>query len=85
MSRSAEWMEGFTTAICFLSDIFERRTKAFYRRKWLRQKDTQLVVAIIDAALRARERMAEIGPGQMNLIFNPDGSFDFVEKKTSGG
>ena len=78
--KSKDWNEGYTTAMCFLSDIFESRSNAFYSRGLLRRKDVKMVVSIIDASIRARQRLAEIGPRNMDLILHKNGYAEFVER-----
>lgn len=81
MKKSKEWSEGYTTALCYIADVFESRANAFYVRKLLRKKDTQLVVNIIDAVFRARDKLAEVGPRNMDLILHKDRTAEFVERK----
>ena len=78
--KSNEYMQGFTDALIFLSDIFESHSDAFLRKRLLRKKDTRLVVGIIDAAIRRRETLADVGPKKMNLFIRPDRSADLKEK-----
>ena len=78
--KSNEDMQGFTDALIFLSDIFESHSDAFLRKRLLRKKDTRLVVGIIDAAIRRRETLADVGPKKMNLFIRPDRSADLKEK-----
>lgn len=79
--KSDEYKKGFQEALIFAMDIFESRANAIYSRKWLRKKDISLVVAILDAAFRARNTIADVGPRNMNLILCRDGSFEFREKE----
>lgn len=78
--KSDEYMQGFTDGLIFLSDIFESHSDAFLRKRLLRKKDTRLVVGIIDAAIRRRETLADVGPKKMNLFIRPDRSADLKEK-----
>ena len=80
--HSDDYMRGFTEAIILAGDIFESRANAFYVRKWLRKKDVQMIVAIIDAMFRARYKICNLGPRGMNLVLCRDGSFEFREIKT---
>lgn len=82
MAKSNEYMVGFRDALIFAGDIFESRAKSIYARKWLRMKDIQLVVGILDAAFRARYKLAEFGPRGLNLVLCRDGSFEFREIKS---
>ena len=78
--KSNDYIAGFTTALVFISDIFESHSDAFLRRGLLRKKDTKLVVSIIDAAIRRREVLMDVGPKKMNLFIRPDRSADMKEK-----
>lgn len=78
--KSDEYTTGFTDALVFLSDIFESHSDAFLRKGYLRKKDTKLVVGIIDAAIRRRETLMDVGPNKMNLFIRPDRSAELKEK-----
>ena len=52
--KSPEYMQGFTDALVFVSDIFELHSDAFFKKGLLRKKDTKLVVNIINACIRRR-------------------------------
>ena len=76
-----DWSEGYTTAMVFLSDIFESRTQAFYTRNLLRKKDIKFIIRVIDAAIASRDKLARVGPRNMDLILHKSGAVEFVEKK----
>jgi hypothetical protein len=78
--KSKDYYKGFTDALCFISEIFESRSNALYRIG-LRRKDIRMIVAICDAAICVRSRMAEIGPRKFDLVLKKDGSAEFVERK----
>lgn len=78
--KSPEWLAGYTTAMVFLSDVFESHSKAFVRKQLLREKDVKLIVSIIDACIRRRETLADIGPKKMNLYVRPDRTVELKEK-----
>lgn len=80
MAMSKDWQDGYATAFVYLSDIFESRTNAFYTRNLLRKKDIRFVIAVIDACLKARDRLAEVGPRNMDLVVYKSGKVEFVEK-----
>lgn len=77
--KSKEWQNGYVAGLCFISDIFESRSNALFKRG-LRRKDVWMIVAIIDAAIRARNRLAEVGPRNMDLVLKKDGSAEFIER-----
>jgi len=79
--HSKDYLDGMTAALCWISDIFESRSNAFLSRKLLRKKDVRLIAAICDAAIRARFKMADVGPRQMDLILHKDGTAEFIERK----
>ena len=80
MKRSKDWQDGYAAAMVFLYDIFESRSNALYNRG-LRRKDIRLILATIDAAIRARDRLSEVGPRNMDLVLKKSGSAEFVERK----
>lgn len=73
-------MQGFTDALCYVSDVFETHSNAFLKRRLLRKKDTRLIVNIIDACIRRRETLADIGPRKMNLYIGADRTAALKEK-----
>ena len=79
-TKSKDWNEGYTTAMVFLYDIFKSRSNALYARG-LRRKDIRMILAVIDAAIYARGRMAEVGPRNMDLVLFGDGTAAFKEKE----
>lgn len=82
-TKSKEWHSGYTTAMVYLSDIFESRANALFKRG-LRRKDIRMIVAICDAAFKARNRLAEVGPRGMDLVLHKNGTAEFVEKVSAG-
>ena len=78
--KSQDYLDGFTQAMVFLSDIFESHSDAFMKKGILRKKDVRLVVSVIDACIRRREVLADIGPRNMNLFIRKDGRVDLKEK-----
>ena len=78
--KSPDWYEGFTTAMVFLSDIFESHSKGMIEKYRMRKKDLRIVINIIDACIRRREVLAEIGPRNMNLFVSKSGSVSLKEK-----
>ena len=79
--KSREFMDGYAAGLIFASEIFESRKNAMFSRKWFRRKDIKRVIAILDAAFYAREKLINLGPRGMDLILRPDGSFVFREKE----
>lgn len=78
--KSQDYLDGFTQAMVFLSDIFESHSDAFMKKGILRKKDVRLVVSVIDACIRRREVLADIGSRNMNLFVRKDGRVDLKEK-----
>lgn len=78
--KSPEYMQGFTDALVYISYVFEKHSDAFMNKGYLKKKETRLVVSIIDAALRRRETLADVGPNKMNLFIRKDRSADMKEK-----
>ena len=78
--KSPDYMQGFTDALVFVSDIFEKHSDAFLKKHLLRKKDTRLVVNIIDACIRRRETLADVGPKKMDLFVAPNRSASLKEQ-----
>ena len=78
--KSKDWHDGYTTAMVFLYDIFHSRSNALYARG-IKRKDIRMILAVIDAAIYARGRLAEIGPRNMDLVLHNDGTASFIEKE----
>ena len=78
--KSQDWYSGFTTAMVFLSEIFESHSNGLTQKYHMRQKDLRLGVNIIDACIRRREVLAEVGPKNMNLFVSKKGSVSLKEK-----
>ena len=81
VGKTKEWQEGYATAMVFLYDIFQSRSNALYKRG-LRRKDIKMILAVIDAAIYSRNRLAEIGPRNMDLVLCSDGTAKFIERQT---
>ena len=78
-TNSEEWKAGYAAAIVFLYDIFESRSNALYRRG-IRRKDLRLILAVIDAMLVSRDRIAEVGPRNLDLVLHKSGTVEFIER-----
>ena len=78
--RSQEFINGMTAGMVWISDIFELHTEAFVKKKILRRKDVKLILNIIDAAIRRRETLADVGPRGMNLFIGANQSASLKEK-----
>ena len=78
--KSQEYIQGFTEALVFVSDIFELRKNTFVQKGLLRGKDVKLVMNILDACIRRRETLAEVGPRKMNLFIGKDRSVSLKEQ-----
>ena len=77
--KSKEWSDGYVTAMVFLYDIFQSRSNALHSRG-IRRKDIKMILAVIDAAICSRNRLAEVGPRNMDLILRGDGTAKLVER-----
>ena len=78
--KSKDYAAGFAAAIVLLYDVFDSRSNALYKRG-LRRKDICLILAVIDAMLRSRDKLSSLGPRNMDLVLKKDGSAEFVERK----
>jgi hypothetical protein len=78
--KSKDYAAGFAAAIVLLYDVFDSRSNALYKRG-LRRKDIRLILAVIDAMLRSRDKLSSLDPRNMDLVLKKDGSAEFVERK----
>ena len=78
--KSDDYRNGFTAALVFLSDLFEQRSDAFLKKGLLRKKDVKLICSIIDACIRRREVLMDVGPKKVNLFIRMDGHADIKER-----
>ncbi len=78
--KSQDWYEGYTTALVFVSDIFEKHRNAFIAKKLLRKIDVELVLNILDACIRRREVLAEGGPTGVDLFVSKRRTASLKEK-----
>jgi hypothetical protein len=78
--RSPDFINGMTAGMVWISDIFELHTDAFVKKGLLRKKDVKLILNIIDAAIRRRETLADVGPRNMNLFVGANRSASLKEK-----
>lgn len=78
--KSADYTRGFTDALVFVSDIFEKHSDAFLKKRYFQKKQTKLIVSIIDACIRRRETLMDVGPDKMNLFIRPDWTASVKEK-----
>ena len=77
--RSKDWCDGYAAAMALLYDIFDSRSDALYRRG-IRRKDIDMILAVIRAAIVARDRLAEVGVRNMQLAVYKSGKAEFFEK-----
>ena len=78
--KSQDWLDGYVTGLVWISDIFSSHSNAFMKKGLLRKKDITLIVNIIDAAIKRRETLAEVGPRNMHLFVGKDRSASLKEK-----
>lgn len=78
--KSQEWYDGYTTALVFISDIFESHQNAFVAKKFLQKQDIKLIMNILDACIRRRELLAEVGPKGVDLYIGKKRTASLKEK-----
>ena len=78
--KSPEYTQGFTEALVFVSDIFDLHQSAFVKKGLLRKKDITLVLNIIDACIRRRDVLSDVGPKGVDLFIGKDRSASLKEK-----
>lgn len=79
-TNSKEYAAGFAAAIVLMYDIIESRSNALYKRG-IRRKDIRMILAILDAMLRHRDKLCTVGPRNMNLVLYKSGRVEFEERK----
>ena len=72
---SKEYAAGFAAAIVLMYDIIESRSNALYKRG-IRRKDIRMILAILDAMLRHRDKLCTVGPRNMNLVLYKSGKVE---------
>ena len=77
--RNDQWKAGYAAAMALLYDIFDSRSDALYR-SGLRRRDIDMILAVIRAAIVARDRLAEVGARNMQLAVYKSGKAEFLEK-----
>ena len=80
MVNSEDYAAGFAAAIVLMYDIIESRSDALYKRG-LRRKDIRMILSILDAMLRHRNKLCTIGPRNLDLVMYKSGRFEFEERK----
>ena len=80
MVNSEDYAAGIAAAIVLMYDIIESRSDALYKRG-LRRKDIRMILAILDAMLRHRNKLCTIGPRNLDLVMYKSGRVEFEERK----
>ena len=64
----------------WISDVFELHQNAFIKRGIFKKKQMKLILNIIDACIRRRETLADVGPKNLNLFIGKDYSVSLKER-----
>lgn len=80
MQRSKDYADGYLMALLDMSTILETRTSAISCRTGMRIKDIKLIINIIDAIIRRRETVMDVGIKKMNMFIRKDKTVDLKEK-----
>lgn len=80
MVNGEDYAAGFAAAIVLMYDIIESRSDALYRRGF-RRKDIRMILAILDAMLRHRNKLCTVGHRNMDLVLYKSGRAEFEERK----
>ena len=78
--RSPEFIQGMTAGMVWVSDIFELHANAFIKKGLLRRIDVKLILNIIDACIRRREVLSDVGPKGVNLFVSKNRTASLKEK-----
>lgn len=78
--KSQDWYDGMTSALVWVSDIVEKHQNAFVAKKLLRKIDVKLIMNLLDACLRRRELLAEVGADGVDLYISKRRTVSLKEK-----
>ncbi len=80
MIRSREFTEGMTASLVWVSDIIEKHQNALVSKGYLRKKDIRFFLNLIDACIRRRELLSEVGPDGVDLYISQKRTVSLKEK-----
>lgn len=80
MVKNKEYDAGFAAAIVLMYDIVKSRSDALYKRG-ISRKNIRMILEILDAMLRHRNKLCTVGPRNMNLVLYKSGRVEFEERK----
>lgn len=78
--KSQDWYDGMTASLCWISDIIEKHQNALVAKKILRKIDITFILNLLDACLRRREILAEVGADGVDLFVSKKRSVSLKEK-----
>lgn len=80
MIRSREFTDGMTASLVWISDIIEKHQKALVKKGYLRQIDIKFFLNLVDACIRRRELLSEVGADGVNLFIGKNRTVSLKEK-----
>lgn len=78
--KSKDWYDGYTTAMVWLYDLFDSHSSALVNKGYLHAKDLKLVLNAIDAFIKRRELISDVGPRGVNMFVGKGRSVMLKEK-----
>lgn len=78
--KSKDWYDGMTAALVWVSDIVEKHQKALVSKQLLRKIDIVLILNLLDACLRRRELLSEVGADGVDLYVSRKRTVSLKEK-----
>lgn len=78
--KDKSWYDGFTAALVFISDIVEKHQKGLVTKGLLRKIDVTLIMNLLDACIRRRELLSEVGPDGVDLYISKKRTVSLKEK-----
>lgn len=78
--KSDEYMRGFAEALVLVSELFETHRETFSRHRALSRGGSRFVIAVLDACIKSRYALSEIGSRRMNVFLYKDRHVELVPK-----
>lgn len=78
--RGQEFINGMTAGLVWVSDIVEKHQKALVAKKLLRRIDVKLIMNLLDACIRRRELLSEVGADGVDLYVSKKRTVSLKEK-----
>lgn len=78
--KSQDWYDGMTAGLIWISDIVEKHQKGLVAKGLLRKIDVTLIMNLLDACIRRRELLSEVGADGVDLYISKKRTVSLKEK-----